>query len=260
MFHLSRLKAYNYTMKIPSTLIFLFIFLVNISCAQIKIPQVVKDAANVAKSGNPSQDEIARALKEALAIGISSGTDRLSLENGFLKNAAVKLLFPPEAQKVEKALRGIGMNKACDDFILSLNRATELAVKEAKPVFVQALKEMSIRDASTILLSDQKNAATSYFQKTTIQQLTGRFKPIIESSLAKTEATRYWSDLSKRYNQIPFVNKVNTDLSEYATQKATEGLFHEIAEEELKIRQNPALRNTQLLKKVFSYAESKNPK
>lgn len=245
-------------MKIPSTLIFLTIFLANTSCAQIRIPQVIKDASNIAKNGNPSQEEIGKALKEALAIGISSGTDRLSLENGFLKNVAVKLLFPPEAQKVEKALRGIGMNKACDDFILSLNRAAELAVKEAKPVFVQALKEMSIRDASNILLSDQKNAATSYFQKTTSQQLTGRFKPIIESSLAKTEATRYWSDLSKRYNQIPFVNKVNTDLSEYATQKATEGLFHEIAEEELKIRQNPALRNTQLLKKVFSYAESKN--
>lgn len=246
-------------MKGRSILILICIFSINNSCAQIKIPQIIKDVATTAQTGNPSQGEIGIALKEALTIGISAGTERLSAENGFLKNAAVKLLFPPEAQKVEKALRRIGMNKACDDFILSLNRAAELAVKEAKPVFVNVLKEMSIQDASNILLSDQKNAATTYFEKTTSQQLRNKFKPIIESSLAKTEATRHWTDLSKRYNQIPFVNKVNTDLSDYATQKASEGLFHEIAAEELKVRQNPALRSSQLLKKVFSYADSKNP-
>ena len=127
------------------------------SFAQFKIPQVLKEAANAVKPGSPSQIEIGDAIKEALEIGVSAGTDRLSLENGFLGNSAIKLLFPPEARKVEKALRGIGMNKACDDFILSLNRAAELAAKEAKPIFISAIKEMSVQDASNILLRKKKN-------------------------------------------------------------------------------------------------------
>jgi len=147
------------------------------------------------------------------------------------------------------------MNKACDGFILSLNRAAELAVKEAKPIFISALKEMSIRDATNILLSDQNNAATTYFQRVTSKALEAKFRPVIQSSLTKTEATRYWTDLSTRYNQIPLVGNVNTDLSAYATQKAMEGLFSEIAQEELKIRQSSSLRSSPLLKKVFSYAD-----
>ena len=233
----------------------LLLFIEN-SKAQFKIPQVIKDAANSVKPGNPSPTEIGSALKEALEIGISAGTDRLSLENGFLGNEAVKLLFPPEAKKVEKTLRTIGMNKACDDFIQSLNRAAELAAKEAKPIFVSALKEMSIQDAKNILMSEQKNAATSYFQRVTGAALRSKFQPIIQASLAKTEATRYWTDLSTKYNQVPLASKVNTDLSDYATQKAMEGLFHEIEQEELKIRQNSGMRSSPLLKKVFGYADS----
>jgi hypothetical protein len=235
--------------------VILFLF-VKTSTAQFKIPQVIKDAANLAKPGNPSPTEIGSAIKEALEIGISAGTDRLSIANGFLGNDAVKLLFPPEAKKVEKTLRSLGMNKACDDFILSLNRAAELAAKEAKPIFISALKEMSIQDAQNILLSKQKNAATSYFQRVTGSALRSKFQPIIQSSLAKTEATRYWTDLSTKYNQVPLASKVNTDLSDYATQKAMEGLFHEIEQEELKIRHNSGMRSSPLLKKVFGYADS----
>jgi hypothetical protein len=235
--------------------VILFLF-VKTSTAQFKIPQVIKDAANLAKPGNPSPTEIGSAIKEALEIGISAGTDRLSIANGFLGNDAVKLLFPPEAKKVEKTLRSLGMNKACDDFILSLNRAAELAAKEAKPIFISALKEMSIQDAKNILLSKQKNAATSYFQRVTGSALRSKFQPIIQSSLAKTEATRYWTDLSTKYNQVPLASKVNTDLSDYATQKAMEGLFHEIEQEELKIRHNSGMRSSPLLKKVFGYADS----
>lgn len=227
------------------------------SFAQVKIPQVLKEAANAIKPGSPSQTEIGDAIKEALEIGVSAGTDRLSLENGFLGNSAIKLLFPPEARKVEKALRGIGMNKACDDFILSLNRAAELAAKEAKPIFVSAIKEMSVQDASNILLSDQKNAATTYFQRVTSKALEAKFNPIIQSSLDKTQATKYWTDLSTAYNQIPLAAKVNTNLVAYATQKAMEGLFLEIAQEELKIRENSGLRSSPLLKKVFGYADKK---
>lgn len=242
-------------MKFRSLVFYIPIFISLSSCAQINLPQVIKDATNPIQSGNPSPFEIGAALKEALQIGVSSGSDRLSAQNGFFGNAAIKLLFPPEAKKVESALRGIGMNKVCDDFILSLNKAAELAAKEAKPIFLTALKEMSIQDAGKILLSDQSNAATAYFQRVTSTPLEAKFSPIIQNSLAKTQATRYWTDLSTRYNQIPFVKKVNTDLAAYATQKAMEGLFYEISQEELKIRQNTIFRSSALLKKVFGYAD-----
>jgi hypothetical protein len=242
-------------MKFRITIIAIFIFSVLNTFGQIRLPQVLKEAANAVKPGSPSQIEIGDAIKEALEIGVSAGTDRLSLENGFLGNSAIKLLFPPEARKVEKALRGIGMNKACDDFILSMNRAAELAAKEAKPIFISAIKEMSVQDASNILMSDQKNAATSYFQRVTSRVLSAKFNPVIQGSLDKTQATKYWSDLSTAYNQIPLAGKVNTDLADYATQKAMEGLFLEIAQEELKIRENSGLRSSPLLKKVFGFAE-----
>jgi hypothetical protein len=242
-------------MKFRITIIAIFIFSVLNTFGQIRLPQVLKEAANAVKPGSPSQIEIGDAIKEALEIGVSAGTDRLSLENGFLGNSAIKLLFPPEARKVEKALRGIGMNKACDDFILSMNRAAELAAKEAKPIFISAIKEMSVQDASNILMSDQKNAATSYFQRVTSRALSAKFNPVIQGSLDKTQATKYWSDLSTAYNQIPLAGKVNTDLADYATQKAMEGLFLEIAQEELKIRENSGLRSSPLLKKVFGFAD-----
>lgn len=242
-------------MKFSIAIITFLFFTAHISYAQIKIPQVLKDAANSVKPGSPSQPEIGSALKEALKLGISAGTERLSAENGFLGNTAVKLLFPPEAKKAEKTLRGLGLNKTCDDFILSLNRAAGLAIKEAMPVFITALKQMTLQDASSILLSSEQNAATTYFQRVSSTALESKFRPVIQDALAKTEATRYWTDLSTRYNQVPLVSKVNTDLSTYATQKAMEGLFYEIAKEEFKIRQNSDLRSSPLLKKVFGYAD-----
>ena len=230
----------------------------HISSAQIKIPGALKQAAkSIGQGGAPSQLEIGSALKEALEIGISAGTERLSVQNGFLGNAAVKLLFPPEAQKVERTLRSLGLNKPCDDFIMSMNRAAELAVKEAKPIFISALKQMTLQDATNILLSKEKNTATAYFQRVTSDALSAKFQPIISDALNKTEATRYWTDLSTRYNKIPLVTKVQTDLTAYATQKAMDGLFHEVAQEELKIRTDSGVRNTALLQKVFGYADGK---
>lgn len=228
------------------------------SNAQIKMPGALKQAAQSLVQGDaPSQLEIGSALKEALEIGVSAGTDRLSLQNGFLGNAAVKLLFPPEAQKAEKTLRGLGLNKPCDDFIMSMNRAAELAVQEAKPIFISALKQMTLQDATNILLSKEKNTATTYFQRVTSDALNAKFQPIINDALSKTEATRYWTDLSSRYNKIPLVTKVQTDLTAYATQKAMDGLFYEVAQEELKIRSNSGARSTALLQKVFGYANGK---
>ena len=234
----------------------LIFFTIQIASAQIKIPGVLKQAANsLGQGANPTQLEIGSALKEALEIGVSAGTDRLSLQNGFLGNAAVKLLFPPDAQKVEKTLRGLGLNKLCDDFILSMNRAAELAVKEAKPIFISTLKQMTVQDATNILLIKEKNTATAYFQRVTRDALMAKFQPIISDALSKTETTRYWTDLSSRYNKVPFVNKVETDITDYATQKAIDGLFYEVAQEELKIRSNSGARSSALLQKVFGYAD-----
>jgi hypothetical protein len=205
--------------------------------------------------GNPTSAEIASGLKEALQLGTSASAERLNTQNGFLGNAAVKLLFPPEAQKVEKALRSLGLNQLCDNVITSLNRAAEDAVIEAKPIFISAIKQMTISDASSILLGDQSNAATQYFQRVTNDQLSAKFKPIIQSSLAKVGATRNWTEVVSRYNQIPLVTDINPDLTSYVTQKAIDGLFLEIAKEELKIRQNVSSRNSILLQKVFGYAD-----
>jgi len=205
--------------------------------------------------GNPTSAEIASGLKEALELGTSASAERLNTQNGFLGNAAVKLLFPPEAQKVENALRSLGLNQLCDNVITSLNRAAEDAVIEAKPIFISAIKQMTISDASSILLGNQSDAATQYFQRVTNNQLNAKFKPIIQSSLAKVGATRNWADVVSRYNQIPLVTDINPDLTSYVTQKAIDGLFLEIAKEELKIRQNVSSRNSILLQKVFGYAD-----
>jgi hypothetical protein len=205
----------------------------------------------------PSSLDIGNALKEALQQGTAKSSDQLSAVNGYFGNAAVKILFPPEAKKVESTLRGMGLNKLCDNVILSLNRAAEDAAKEAKPIFIDAIKKMSVQDATGILLG-QKDAATQYFKRTTTASLVAKFKPVIQVSLNKTGATKYYATAAGEYNKLPFVKHLNPDISDYATQKAIEGLFIEIAQEELKIRENlPAARSTPLLQKVFSFADKK---
>ncbi|MBE7178947.1 MAG: DUF4197 domain-containing protein [Mucilaginibacter polytrichastri] len=207
-------------------------------------------------SSDPSSTEISNGIKQALEVGTAASADRLSAQNGFFGNLAVKLLFPPEAQRAERTLRSIGLGKMCDNVILSMNRAAEDAAKEAKPIFVSAIKQMTLNDATGILLGAD-TAATGYFKRTTRAQLAEKFSPIIEASLAKVGATRYWSEMVNRYNRVPLVQKINPDLKSYATQKAIDGLFVEIAKEELKIREKIGARSTPLLQKVFSYADKK---
>ena len=205
--------------------------------------------------GTPTSSEIALGLKQALELGTSTSAERLSSKDGFLGNLTIKLLFPPEAQKAEKTLRSLGLNSLCDNVITSLNRAAEDAAIEAKPIFISAIKQMTIADATSILLGNQSNAATQYFERVTNSQLNAKFQPIIQSSLGKVGATKYWGDVVSRYNQIPLVSDINPDLTAYVTQKAIQGLFVEIAKEELKIRQNVSSRNSLLLQKVFGYAD-----
>lgn len=202
----------------------------------------------------PTQFEIGSALKQALELGTNNSSDKLSAVDGFFANAAIKILFPPQAQKVESTLRTIGLGKLADNVILSMNRAAEDAAKQAKPIFIAAVKQMTIQDVTNILLGNQ-DAATQYFKRTTTSGLSAVFRPVVQNSLNKVGATKYYTDAANAYNKIPLVTKINPDITDYVTQKAIDGLFVQIALEELNIRQNLSARSTPLLQKVFSYAD-----
>lgn len=197
-----------------------------------------------------STNTVASGLKEALTKGVQNGTAKLSAVDGFFKDAAIKILLPAEAQKVEKTLRNVGMGSLVDSAILSMNRAAEDAAKGAAPIFVSAIKDMSIQDAWG-LLKGGDTSATSYLRVKTTSPLTAAFKPVIETSLAKVGATKHWNTLVTAYNKVPLVSKINPDLSSYVTEKALTGIFVQVGQEEKSIRQDPLARTTDLLKTVF---------
>ncbi|MEI9917431.1 MAG: DUF4197 domain-containing protein [Bacteroidota bacterium] len=224
------------------------VLLTSFSFGQIKLDKLKDKVKGLAA---PSTEEVAEGLKEALTNGASKGSDIVSKLDGYYKNPEIKIPFPPDVAKVETRLRQVGMGKEVDKFIEALNRGAEEAAKEAKPIFVSAIKQMSIADAWAILKGD-KDAATKYLQKTTTTQLTEKFKPVVHNALEKVNATKYYADLVTAYNKIPLVQKVNPDLDNYATDKAIVGLFVMVAKEEKNIRENPGARTSALLKKVFS--------
>jgi len=200
-------------------------------------------------SGALSTNEIAEGLKAALDQGVTKGTSLLSATDGFLGNAAVKILMPPEARKVEETLRKFGMGKQVDQAITSMNRAAEDAAKSAAPIFLKAIKSMSIQDAMGIL-GGKEDAATQYLMQQTTAPLTEAFRPVIDSSVNKVGATKYWNTLFTNYNKFA-TEKINPDLTAYVTEQALKGVFYQIAQEEMNIRKNPAARGTELLQKVF---------
>ncbi len=200
--------------------------------------------------GKLSNDEIVQGLKEALTQGISKGSDVVSQLDGYNKNPEIKIPFPTDAKKVEDRLRQMGMGNDVDKFITTLNRGAEDAAKEAKPIFINAIKQMSFDDALSILKGNQ-DAATQFLKRTTSADLKAKFSPVVQKSLDKVEATKYYGSLVGTYNKIPLVEKVNPDLNDYATTKAIEGLFTMVAKEEKNIRENPSARATDILKKVF---------
>ncbi len=204
---------------------------------------------NTSSSGGLSSAEIVSGLKEALSLGAEKSGDKLSVKDGFFKDAAVKILLPKEIQDIESKMRMLGMGKLVDNAILSMNRAAEDASKAAAPIFLSAIKQMTVTDALNILRGTD-TAATGYLRKTTSTELTSSFKPVIEESLKKVDATKYWKDVFTTYNR--FSSKpVDTDINSYVTSKALDGIFHYVAEEEINIRKNPAGRVTDVLKKVF---------
>ncbi len=203
---------------------------------------------NTSTSGLSNEDIIS-GLKEALRVGTDSSAMRLSKLDGFFGDAAIKILMPAEAQKVEKTLRSVGMGKLVDKAVLSMNRAAEDAASGVGNIFWSAIKQMSVGDGLQILRGGDF-AATNYLKKTTTAELTEKFRPVIEGSLTKTDATKYWNDLFTTYNKFS-KDKVNTDLTAYVTEKALTGLFYNISLEEQKIRKDPAAQVTGILKKVF---------
>lgn len=212
-------------------------------------PTTSKDSNN--GGVNFTQSEATDAIKAALTKGITEGVNKVSITDGFFKNLAIKIPFPKEVSTVESTLRGIGLGSLIDKFVLSLNRAAEEAAKQATPIFVNAIKQMSITDAINIVNNKQSDAATQFLQRTTTEQLVSSFKPTIKTALDKSLATKYWRDITTHYNKIPFVSKVNTDLPDYATRKAISGLFYMVAQEEAKIRKDPAGTANSLIEKVF---------
>lgn len=204
-----------------------------------------------ATSSTPTASEVTKALKEALQQGVKKGASQVSQLDGYFKNPEIKIPFPPDVQLVETKVRALGMGKQVDEFVLSLNRAAEDAAKQAAPIFVNAIQKMTIEDAYAVL-KGEPDAATQYLRRTTTAQLKEKFMPVVKTSLDKVNATRYYADLIGYYNRIPFIQKVNPDLTGYATDKAIEGLFVMIAKEEKNIRKDPLARTTDLLKKVFS--------
>ena len=215
----------------------------------------LQQATTNTSTDNSSQSHVVEGLKQALMIGTQNSTSRLSAVDGFFANAAVKILMPPEAQNVEKTLRQFGLGNVVDKTILSLNRAAEDAAKSATPIFVDAIKQMTINDALGILQGGDF-AATNYFKQKTTTSLTEAFKPVISKSLDKVDATKYWSDMFSTYNKFSS-KKVPTDITAYVTQKAIDGIFYEVGLEEQKIRKDPAARVTDLLKQVFGSMQAR---
>lgn len=215
--------------------------------AKSKVTTLVKTSAPL---------DISAGLKEALNKGITVQVTKLTALDGFYKNEAVKILMPEELTRVESTLRKMGMGNLADEGIKSLNRAAEDAVKEATPIFVNAIKNISISDAKSILLGTE-NAATTYLQNSTSKDLYTKFSPVVQESIGKVGADVIWASIIKKYNSIPLISKVNPDITDYITNKASEGVFKMIAVEEKNIRQNLSARTSGLLQQVFALQDKK---
>lgn len=219
------------------------------AAAQISIPKVLKKASGGATG--ITENEAGQGIKEALSNGVVNAVLNLNKTDGFFGSQLYKVLLPPDAKKVESTLRNMGMGAQVDKAILAINRGAEDAVGFAKPIFLDAIKEMTLTDALNIL-KGPKDAATNYFKQKTQQKLIEAFTPSVKSSLEKTDATKYYGDIVTTYNKLPTTfKKANPDLTSYVVGKAVDALFDQVAQEEANIRSNPGARTSDLLKKVF---------
>jgi Protein of unknown function (DUF4197) len=201
--------------------------------------------------GGITESEAGQGIKEALSQGLAGAVLKLNKEDGFFKDALYKILLPPDAKKVENTLRSLGFNAMVDKAILQINRGAEDAAGYAKPIFVDAIKRMTLQDAIG-LVKNGDTSATHFFREKTTAQLTAAFLPVIKASLDKVDATKYYGDVINKYNNFPLtVKKINPDLASFVTGKATDALFDLVAIEEKNIRANISARTSDILKKVF---------
>lgn len=217
------------------------------SCAELQ--NVVNSLPQ--DSGTLSQAQIGNGLREALEFGIDKQVSKLTARDGFFKNELVKILLPEELRKVDKTLRDIGLGSLADEGLKVLNRAAEDAVKEATPIFIDAVKGITFTDAKNILLGND-DAATQYLTSRTQQALYNKFNPVIKNSFSKVGADQIWENLITKYNAIPLTNNVNPDLTDYVTQQSLNGVYKMIAVEEKEIRSKVSSRTTDLLRSVFA--------
>lgn len=217
------------------------------SFSQIKLPKIFSKNS----SGGLTENEAGQGIKEALTKGVTNAVLNLNKTDGFFGSEVYKMFLPPDAQKIETTLRRIGMGDQVDKAILAINRGAEDAVAFAKPIFVDAIKQMTLTDALNIV-KGPKDAATQYFKQKTSEKLIAAFSPSVKSSLDKVDATKYYTDIVTTYNKLPTTfNKVNPDLTSYVVGKAVDALFDQVAKEEANIRANPLARTSDILKKVF---------
>ncbi len=230
--------------------IFLFNLLLfpALSFSQIKLPKILSGT----KAGaGITENEAGQGIKEALLQGVTTAVLNLNKTDGFFGNQLYKMLLPEDAKKVEKTLRNLGMGSQVDKAILAINRGAEDAVAFAKPIFIDAIKEMTLKDALNIIKGD-KDEATKYFKDKTKQKLITAFTPSVKTSLDKVEATKYYSDIVTTYNKLPTTfKKADPNLTDYVVGKAVDALFDQVAKEEANIRANPLARTSDILKRVF---------
>ncbi|PTN06349.1 DUF4197 domain-containing protein [Mangrovibacterium marinum] len=211
--------------------------------------QTQQESSN--KTVNYTEDEANSGIKEALIKGVRQGVALVAKQDGYFGDQLIKIPFPEDVQSIESKLRAVGLGDLVDKAVLSMNRAAEDAASTATDIFIAAISNMTISDATTLVLGSD-TAATHYLKVNTTGELTREFSPIINNSLQTVNATKYWDDVMTAYNKLPFVKKMNPDLGAYVTEKAIDGLFVKIAEQEKAIRANPLEQGSSLLKKIFN--------
>jgi len=232
----------------PCFSLLLFLLISTVTFSQITLPKIFSGKSS---GTGITENEAGQGIKEALTQGVTTAVLNLNKTDGFFGNEFYKVLLPPDAQKIDRTLRNIGMGAQVDKAILAINRGAEDAVGYAKPIFVDAIKEMTLTDALNII-KGPKDGATNYFKEKTKQKLILTFTPSIQSSLEKTDATKYYGDIVNSYNKLPTTfKKMNPDLTSYVVGKAVDALFDQVAKEEANIRANPLARTSDILKKVF---------
>lgn len=245
-FYICQTKT-TYVSIMKKTFYFLLLGLIVSSCAELQ--QVAYQLPSILnENGSP---DISGGLKEALNNGISKQVSKLTATDGFYKNEMVKILLPEELKSVDSGLRKIGLGNLADEGLKAINRTAEDAVKEATPIFVSAVKNMTFNDAQKILMGNE-SAATAYLQNSTSTALYNKFNPVIQNSFSKVGADKIWANIITKYNAIPLVKKVNPNLTDYVTNQAMNGVFKMISVEEKNIRTNVNARTSELLQKVFA--------